>query len=346
MLKTSKIENSKSPIPMSYRYSSDYYPFGSTLPTRSWNDASGQYRYGFNGKEKDSEKAYDNYDFGARIYDGRLGRFLKLDALIKNFPWNTPYAFAENDVISCMDLDGLERYFTVGGLYLGQIGTSNQILIVKSKDIYEKYKDNAEELLKNSSAMSAQSNDVKKKIIKTIYHREFPGNISVMIDLFYDVNKLFASKTSALSYGNTKPTQYTIFVNTNADGGKMLDDYMDLTSMLFHEQDHILRERKSQNSIVFDIHEKVTSKIFTSSFWNQMTQLGRNYHLKIYKLNYIDVLKDKMNVLAKKYDSVEELEKSKSYQKLLKKYNEYVSKYENAGGKLNENEKWNAKGNY
>ncbi|GAL83811.1 RHS repeat-associated core domain-containing protein [Sporocytophaga myxococcoides] len=42
------------------------------------------YRYGFNGKEMDNEMhnvAGAEYDYGARIYDARIGRFLSTDPL-------------------------------------------------------------------------------------------------------------------------------------------------------------------------------------------------------------------------------------------------------------------------
>ncbi len=45
----------------------------------------GKYRYGFNGKEKDKDIAPDNYEFGARIYDARLGRWMAVDP---HFPAN------------------------------------------------------------------------------------------------------------------------------------------------------------------------------------------------------------------------------------------------------------------
>jgi hypothetical protein len=44
-----------------------------------------------------------------RIYDPRLGRFLSVDPLTKNYPWNSPYSFAEGDPINFIDLDGAER---------------------------------------------------------------------------------------------------------------------------------------------------------------------------------------------------------------------------------------------
>ena len=42
------------------------------------------YRFGFNGKENDNEVkgAGNSVDFGARIYDSRLGRWMSVDSLI------------------------------------------------------------------------------------------------------------------------------------------------------------------------------------------------------------------------------------------------------------------------
>jgi hypothetical protein len=46
-----------------------------------------------------------------RIYDPRVGRFLSVDPLQKKFAWNSSYAYAENDVIRSVDLDGLEKVY-------------------------------------------------------------------------------------------------------------------------------------------------------------------------------------------------------------------------------------------
>jgi RHS repeat-associated protein len=70
------------------------------------------YRFGFNGQMKDNEVAGvgNSLDFKFRGYDSRLGRFTSVDPLAPQYPWNSTYAFAENDVISCIDLEGLEKY--------------------------------------------------------------------------------------------------------------------------------------------------------------------------------------------------------------------------------------------
>lgn len=88
----------------------DYYPFGMLQPERSFN--TGEYRYGFNGKENDNEmKGVGNQqDYGMRIYDPRLGRFLSVDPLTRSYPMLTPYQFASNCPIVGVDQDGLEFY--------------------------------------------------------------------------------------------------------------------------------------------------------------------------------------------------------------------------------------------
>jgi len=70
----------------------------------------GRYRFSFNGQEKDDEvKGIGiSYSFQYRIYDARLGRFLSVDPLFKDYAWNSTYAFAENRIIDGIDLEGFE----------------------------------------------------------------------------------------------------------------------------------------------------------------------------------------------------------------------------------------------
>ncbi len=105
----------------------DYYPFGMYMPGRSYADTTPKflqwfhqildtiwdkdhYRYGYNGKYKDNEWAGpgNHYDYGARSYDPRIGRFISVDPLNVHFPRLTPYQLASNRCIDGIDLDGLE----------------------------------------------------------------------------------------------------------------------------------------------------------------------------------------------------------------------------------------------
>jgi len=93
----------------------DYYPFGMPQPGHKYS-AGSLYRYGFNGKENDDEVKEiegSQQDYGMRIYDPRLGRFLSVDPLVNNFPFYTPYQFAGNTPIQAIDLDGDEPKFVI-----------------------------------------------------------------------------------------------------------------------------------------------------------------------------------------------------------------------------------------
>ena len=50
----------------------------------------------------------DLEDYGMRMYNPRVGRFLSIDPLTKQFSSLTPYQFSGNNPIAMIDLDGLE----------------------------------------------------------------------------------------------------------------------------------------------------------------------------------------------------------------------------------------------
>ncbi len=131
--------------------STDYAAFGAPLSGRQYN--SGTYRYGFNGKENDNDVkgvVGSQQDYGLRIYDSRLGKFLSVDPLAKDYPWNSAYAFAENGPIENIDLDGGERksyvitlrtssiiqvadYTKIQGKWHGPLGAGISLYIINEK---------------------------------------------------------------------------------------------------------------------------------------------------------------------------------------------------------------------
>ena len=66
------------------------------------------YRYGFNSMEKDDQvKGRGNsYDFGARMLDPRLGRWLTIDPLAGKYKSMSPYSAFGNNPIYIIDPDG------------------------------------------------------------------------------------------------------------------------------------------------------------------------------------------------------------------------------------------------
>jgi len=121
------------------------------MPGRKFTDGNG-YRYGFNGKENDNEvKGEGNQqDYGMRIYDSRLGRFLSVDPLTKQYPMLTPYQFASNRPIDGVDLDGKEWAGSTTDIKVGETA------INRVTNLYVRVK------VINKSTMVTDSRDIKK----------------------------------------------------------------------------------------------------------------------------------------------------------------------------------------
>jgi RHS repeat-associated protein len=75
------------------------------MPGRKYNSGNG-YRYGFNGKEMDNSTGEGNLDFGARILDVRLGRWLSVDPRWSQYSEWSPFVFALDNPIRLIDSDG------------------------------------------------------------------------------------------------------------------------------------------------------------------------------------------------------------------------------------------------
>ncbi|MEZ4827684.1 MAG: hypothetical protein R3C61_15590 [Bacteroidia bacterium] len=77
----------------------------------------GDYRFGFNLSASGGSQETDPEIYGTGnavsykycVEDARLGRFLSVDPLSAEYPWNSPYQFAGNKPINSVDLDGLEE---------------------------------------------------------------------------------------------------------------------------------------------------------------------------------------------------------------------------------------------
>jgi RHS repeat-associated protein len=104
---------------------------------------AGDYRYGFNGMEKDDEVkgSGNSYDFGARMYDSRLGRWLAIDPMSSKYPHLSPYSFVANSPLIAKDPDG--RDIIVLNAESGAMGAGHSaVLIGNYKDGWRLYSKN------------------------------------------------------------------------------------------------------------------------------------------------------------------------------------------------------------
>jgi RHS repeat-associated protein len=87
------------------------------------------YRFAFNGQEKDDEiKGQGNsYDFGARIYDSRLGKWMSLDPHWSRYPSLSSYVAFANSPISILDGDGRDIvYFNSTGKEIHRVVSNTE----------------------------------------------------------------------------------------------------------------------------------------------------------------------------------------------------------------------------
>jgi RHS repeat-associated protein len=143
------------------------------MPARSYKPAD--YRFGFNGKENDDEvKGSGNQiDYGMRVHDPRLARFLSVDPLYREFTWNSTYAYAENEPISNIDMDGLEKvkyYFynkENGKTYITTINFSEIKTEAEVQAMLEKHSHALRGHLKASEIMKTSNNNEIWEVTET-----------------------------------------------------------------------------------------------------------------------------------------------------------------------------------
>ena len=78
-----------------------YYPFGGVFS--STGDAQ---PYKYNGKELDRKGGLGWYDYGARMYDAALGRFMKTDRFSEKYVSLSPYQYGANNPVNNIDVNG------------------------------------------------------------------------------------------------------------------------------------------------------------------------------------------------------------------------------------------------
>jgi len=77
------------------------------MPGRIYTSGT-QYLYGFNGKEKNNEISGEgnSYDFGARMYDQRIGKWFSVDPMREVYTSLSPYSYSANNPVNILDAEG------------------------------------------------------------------------------------------------------------------------------------------------------------------------------------------------------------------------------------------------
>jgi RHS repeat-associated protein len=220
------------------------------MPGRSEN--SSQYRYGFNNMEKDDEISGNgnSYDFGDRIYDPRVGRWLSSDPFESKFPSQSPYSFANNSPISTIDVNGDSSVVVISGLSNSTYKSSTgEIFVVYELKVYE-----------NMTAAQYEVHSSNGTLPEASYTTQIARDANDIVSKGEIVNH------SSKRYGTNNeapPGKYYLFksgTNGDAGGGSYLLYFGDIngerivngpdgirTGLAFHQYD----PRDSQGCLTF-----------------------------------------------------------------------------------------------
>jgi RHS repeat-associated protein len=167
------------------------------------------YKYGFNSMEKDNEINVNggSYDFGARIYDSRLGRWLSLDNSAFNYPSSSPYSSVDNSPILNIDFDGND--FIVSTTK----DASGKIILTVSSTIY---------CVGASPMMIAEMNNIFKQIYKDYESNGIVVKFNVsFVEMKQDLIKTVMKGTESVNKDwNGNNGNNVMYFGVKSDGNK------------------------------------------------------------------------------------------------------------------------------
>jgi RHS repeat-associated protein len=165
------------------------------MPERKY-PLNSDYRYGFNGKENDKEWGNQLIqDYGFRLYNPAIAKFLSVDPLAPEYPWYTPYQFAGNMPIVAIDLDGLEPWTEN---VLKPTNVFNHKTICTSEKIVEESKRNAANIAKAAAAVPPHLVPVNPKEKSYAYTTPTRSSYEATTSVSKNVNSVYMLGVEAM----------------------------------------------------------------------------------------------------------------------------------------------------
>src|SRR5690554_6529997 len=187
------------------------------------------YRYGFNGMEKDDNiKGEGNsYTTEFRQYDPRVGRWLSIDPLFADFPWQSPYVAFDNNPIYYKDPKGLAAEWNDNGdgTYTAEEG------------------DSAGSLAKDAGIPFEAANKIVQQQLGENY-RDKDGNINSNVEDVVNLSNYYRNNEEQ----NEVPTSSLTFNLTLATGSVLINEGVKMTEAIVNSRSGITSGKLNPNS--------------------------------------------------------------------------------------------------
>ena len=266
-------------LKLTYNQNNDTLKVAYSLYRENQKYCTGSYRYGFNGKEKDDDIKNiegSSYDFGARIYDPRIGRWLSLDPLASKYPMYSPYNFVTNSPLQYIDLDGRDYDYSVtmiknkdGSMTkVVNINVVYNVVNVSSKEVNSGDFNKAANVL--SKNLDYNSSDAE--LLKGVKNVEV--NINVSFNIVTDYSKINDNENILFVVDKAKNTENSEVVGWGTTPGNTAlveagyIDYNNLNkfaALVEHEVGHNLGLPHNENEPNSVMHPSTNSKTGVSS---------------------------------------------------------------------------------
>ena len=251
-----------------------YYPFGGLFSI-----STNVQPYKYNGKELDTKKGLNWYDYGARHYDAALGRWHVVDPLAEKYGALSPYGYCANNPVRLIDIGGCK------------IVDSNGNVIYTRSDGWSA---NAP-----SDAVRIGESMMNTRVGTTQFNKMVDADYNITLNISPESNIVQDGSTKTYYLGDTKKhfdkNGELVSVDVNIYEGTL---NIFLTSAETPKSDRYRASVKSNNDMIGAVatHESVHAtdeKNIKDSYENFKNRENKKYEKKTSKVNQ---MKQNMNI--------------------------------------------------